>query len=195
MIRRLIPLLLLASIAACAQPTAPRNTVSICDDSGCSERPRNSATFDPVRDDNPQETRRLAALADIALKDPRAAYDLALRYFRGDGVRRDSYQAIKWMREAGERGVPEAHLALGRFYLMGVEEMGSDPAEAEKWLSLAVARGDKEAEKLLAEARAAKKTDQEFYQWREARRNNWYNQWSTGYRYHWYWGNAGWYYR
>ena len=192
---RLISTLLLASLTACAQTTAPSSTVRICDDSGCSDRPRSSATFDPTHDANPEETKRLAALANIASKDPRAAYDLALRYFRGDGVKRDSYQAIKWMREAGDRGVPEAHLALGRFYLMGVEEMGADPAEAEKWLSLAAARGDKEAEKLLAEARTAKKTEQELYQWREMHRKNWYGWWTSGYPYHWYWGHAGWYYR
>jgi len=192
---RLISSLLLASLAACAQTTEPSSTVRICDDTGCSDRARSSATFDPTRDDNPEETRRLAALANIASKDPRAAYDLALRYFRGDGVKRDSYMAIKWMREAGDRGVPEAHLALGRFYLMGVEEMGSDPAEAEKWLSLAAARGDKEAEKLLAEARTAKKTEQELYQWREMHRKNWYGWWVSGYPYHWYWGTAGWYHR
>jgi TPR repeat protein len=99
------------------------------------------------------------------------------------------------MREAGDRGVPEAQLALGRFYLSGVEEMGADPAEAEKWLSLAAARGDKEAEKLLAEASSAKKTEQERYQWRQFHRQHWLGWWATGYPYHWYWSTAGWYYR
>jgi TPR repeat protein len=85
-------------------------------------------------------------------KDPRAAYDLGLRYFRGDGVRQDSYQALKWMRDAAERGYLKAQTAVGRLYLMGLEEMGSDPAEAEKWLSIAAGRGDKEAKTLLAQA-------------------------------------------
>lgn len=189
--------LLLASmlVAGAANAQSSGKTIRICDDTGCSDRPRSSATFDPTRDDNPEETRRLAALAEIARKDPRAAYDLGLRYFRGDGVKRDSYQAIQWMRQAGDLGVPEAQLALGRFYLMGVEEMGSDPAEAEKWLSRATGRGDKEAEKLLTEARTAKKTEQELYQWRETNRKNWYGWWHTGYAYHWYWGPVGWYYR
>ncbi|MBB1074601.1 sel1 repeat family protein [Rhodoferax sp. 4810] len=191
--RLLLSMLLLVAGAASAQ--TGEKTIRICDDTGCSDRPRSSATFDPSHDDNPEQTRRLAALADVAQKDPRAAYDLALRYFRGDGVPRDSYLAIKWMREAGDRGVPQAYLALGRFYLMGVEEMGADPAEAENWLSLAAARGDKEAKKLLAEARTAKKTEQELYQWRETYRKNWYGWWSSGYAYHWYWGPAGWYYR
>ena len=189
------PLLLALLLLTGAASAQTSDTIRICDTSGCSDRPRNSATFDPSHDDNPEETRRLSALADIARKDPRAAYDLALRHYRGDGVKRDSYQAIRWMREAGDRGVPEAQLALGRFYLSGVEEMGADPAEAEKWLSLAAARGDKEAEKLLAEASSAKKTEQERYQWRQFHRQHWLGWWATGYPYHWYWSTAGWYYR
>lgn len=188
----LIAVLLVAG-AVTAQTTEP--TIRICDDTGCSDRPRSSATFDLARDDNPEESRRLAALAEVASKDPRAAYDLALRYFRGDGVRRDSYQALQWMREAGERGVPQAWLALGRLYLMGLEEMGSDPAEAEKWLSVAAARGNKEAQKLLAEARTAQKSEQDLYQWRETNRKSWQGWWSTGYTYHWFWAPDGWYYR
>ena len=50
---------------------------------------------------------KLLALEAMAAKDPRAAYDLGLRFFRGDGVKKDSYLAIKWMRDAGERGGDE----------------------------------------------------------------------------------------
>ena len=78
--------------------------VRICDDKGCSDRPRNSATFDATRDENPEQTRRIAALTALANKDPRAAYDLGLRYFRGDGVPQNSYQALQWMRSSLSRG-------------------------------------------------------------------------------------------
>lgn len=186
----LISGLLLASGLACAQ--SGEKTIRICDDSGCSDRPRNSATFDPTRDDNPEETKRVAALEDIARKDPRAAYDLGLRYFRGDGVRQDSYLAIKWMRDAGERGVLPAQAALGRFYLAGLQEMGSDPAEAERWLSIAADRGDQESAKLLPEARKAKQDEQAAYRWREAHRKYWHGWWYSGYPYYWSWGPVGW---
>ncbi|RCW66792.1 Sel1 repeat-containing protein [Pseudorhodoferax soli] len=170
--------------------------VRICDDKGCSDRPRNSASFDATRDTNPEQTRRIAALSELGNKDPRAAYDLGLRYFRGDGVPQNSYQALQWMRSAGERGHPQAQLALGRFYLMGLEEMGSDPAEAEKWLSLAAGRGNKEATKLLAEASAAKKKNQADYKaWVDLNRTAWYGYWQTGYTYYWDWRPTGWYYR
>ena len=197
---RCLVVLLVWALAACAQTpvAAPDQTalIRICDDQGCSDRPRNSATFDATRDDNPEETRRLAALTTLAEKDPRAAYDLGLRFFRGDGVTQNSYQAIQWMRRAGERGDLKAQAALGRFYLMGLEEMGSDPQEAEKWLALAAVRGDKESARLLGEASAAKKRNQAEYQaWVNLRRNAWYGYWYSGYPYYWAWRPTGWYYR
>lgn len=192
--------LLSLALVACAQtpPAAPdpQAMIRICDNTGCSDRPRSSATFNPNRDDNPEETRRVTALTELANKDPRAAYDLGLRYFRGDGVRQNSYQALQWMRSAGERGHPQAQMALGRFYLTGLEEMGSDPQEAEKWLSMAAGRGDKEARQLLAEATAAKKKNQaEYADWVRLRREASYRYWHSGYSYYWTWGPSGWYYR
>ena len=189
--RLLLPLLL-ASSAVFAQDAVP--TVRICDSSGCSDRPRDSATFQPEATD-PVAEQRLLQLTEVARDDPRAAYDLGLRYFRGDGVRQDSYQALKWMRDAGERGVVPAQLALGRFYLMGLEEMGPDPAEAETWLSMAAAKGNKEARRLLPQAQAAKKDENSAYEWREANRKNWYGGWYGTYSYYWYWGPNGWKYR
>jgi len=144
---------------------------------------------------DPVAEQRLLQLTEVARDDPRAAYDLGLRYFRGDGVRQDSYQALKWMRDAGERGVVPAQLALGRFYLMGLEEMGPDPAEAETWLSMAAAKGNKEARRLLPQAQAAKKDEKSAYEWREANRKNWYGGWYGTYSYYWYWGPNGWKYR
>ena len=191
--RRLLCALLILS-ASWVNAQTSEATIRICDDSGCSERPRSSASFDPALDQNPEETQRLAAMAAVARNDPRAAYDLALRYFRGDGIQRDSHQAIRWMREAGERGVPDAQLALGRFYLMGVEEMGADPVEAVKWLSLAAPRLP-EAAKLLADAQNAMKSEQDLYAWRESQRKNWLIGWHRGYPYHGYWHQGGWHAR
>lgn len=183
---------LLWCFASLAGAQSGEKTIRICDDSGCSDRPRSSATFDPSRDDNPAETQRVAALEDLARKDPRAAYDLGLRFFRGDGVRQDGYLALKWMREAGDRGVLPAQAALGRFYLAGLQEMGSDPAEAERWLTMAADRGDQESAKLLPEARKAKQDEQALYRWREAHRKYWHGWWATGYPYYWHWANVGW---
>lgn len=201
MIRRLLPFAAL-TLVACAQttPTAPEPDqpamIRICDDRGCSERPRNSASFDATRDENPEQTRRIAALTKLGEKDPRAAYDLGLRYFRGDGVPQNSYQAVQWMRSAGDRGHAQAQMALGRLYLTGLQEMGSDPAEAERWLSMAAGRGDKEASKLLAEASTARRKSQdEYQQWATTKRELSYGYWYRTYPYYWTWGPSGWSYR
>lgn len=194
--RRISALLLAFAAASCGtQAGEPARTVRICDASGCSEQPREASSFNPSRDDNPEEARRLAALTQVARGDARAAFDLGLRYFRGDGVRRDSYHALMWTRDAAERGHVPAQLALGRLYLSGLEEMGADPLEAEKWLSLAASRGDKEAARLLTDAKTASRSEQALYQWREQQRKNAMNWWASGYGYHWVWGPAGWIYR
>lgn len=184
--------LMLVSGAAFAQ-----DTIRICDASGCSDRPRSTANFEAelAAQADPVADAKVAALEAMAEKDPRAAYDLGLRYFRGDGVRKDGYLAIKWMRDAGERGDFKAAQALGRFYLFGLEEMGSDPAEAERWLMMAADKGDKEAKKLLSQARKAKEQAQSDYQWRETvRKNGWLVGWYSGYAYRTYWRAGRWYY-
>ena len=144
---------------------------------------------------NPAADARIASLEAMAAKDPRAAYDLGLRYFRGDGVRKDSYQAIKWMRDAGERGDFKAAQALGRFYLVGLEEMGADPGEAERWLMMAADKGDKEAKKMLVQARKAKTDAQSDFKWRDdVRKNGWFGGWYSGYAYRSYWRDGRWLY-
>lgn len=186
-------LLTIALVAGIAQAQTAGDTVRICDASGCAEQARSASTFNPSA--NPEADRRLAALVAMAEQDPRAAFDLGLRYFRGDGVLQNTHQALEWMRRAGERGNLRAQSALGRFYLAGMEEMGSDPAEAERWLTLAAGRGDKEAGKLLIEAAAARKSAREAYLVREDRRKNWVAGWYTVYPYQLTWRPSGWYHR
>ncbi|PKO77880.1 MAG: hypothetical protein CVU21_05565 [Betaproteobacteria bacterium HGW-Betaproteobacteria-15] len=189
------------SLAGCAtqkqtpeEQIAPRqDTVRICDSSGCSDRSRDSATFQGTPVD-PEAERRLQALTNLAENNPKAAYDLGLRLLRGDGVERNSYQAMEWMRKAGDGGHTEAQFALGRLYLMGFEEMGSDPQEAEAWLTRAAANGHKGARALLPDAQAARKDEQAAYRVREAHRKSWVG-WYRSYPYYWVWGSRGWYLR
>ncbi|WGS45092.1 SEL1-like repeat protein [Burkholderia sp. JSH-S8] len=195
MYRRLFASGLLSMLlVACAQDPAANNMVRICDETGCSDRPKDQVSYQKNDDDGDREDPRIAALKQTAKTQPKAAYDLGLRYFRGDGVRQDSYQALKWMREAAERGDLRAQKALGVFYLFGLEEMGSDAREAEKWLSIAAARGDKESKKLLEQARADKKADEEDYKWRTQWRDVYYGYWYSGYPYYGVWQQTSWYY-
>ncbi|ENO77202.1 MAG TPA: sel1 repeat family protein [Thauera sp.] len=180
-------------LASCAQPPQ-RETVTICDGGGCREQGRDVVTQE-TRTFNEADDGRAAALEAIAEQDPRAAYDLGLRYFRGDGVRQDSYKALTWMRSAAERGHLEAQKALGRFYLTGLEEMGPDPREAEKWLSITAGRGDAEARTLLAEASAARKSEEAEWKWRQRWRGVFYDYWYRRYTYLGYWRDGYWYYR
>lgn len=198
---RLVPLAFaaMAALTGCASQSAadqlaPRSqTVRLCQGNTCAEQDRRVATFQTAPVDAEAE-RRMQALADVAARNPNAAYDLGLRLLRGDGVERNSYQALEWLRKAGDNGHAEAQLALGRLYLMGFEEMGPDPAEAEAWLTRAAAKGSKEARDLIPQAQAAKRDEQAAYQVRDAYRKQWF-AWYTTYPYYWVWGPSGWYQR
>lgn len=189
-----IPIALLGIIACVEKKIEPvSNTIRICDEQGCADRPKDYASFDPNSALPAEDTAKIKALEELAAKDPAAAYDLSLRYFRGDGVRQNTYQSIKWMRDAGERGYFDAQKALGRLYLTGLGEMGADPGEAEKWLSITASQGDKEAELLLQEATAARQSQQAEYEYYRKWRPLIYNYWYSGYPYHWYWNGLRWY--
>ncbi len=144
--------------------TAPRpEAIELCDSAGCRVVPAGTALYDPataVPDPDPQGI--LPGLVAEAERDPRAAADLAMRFMRGDGIRQDSYQAVRWMRDAAERGNLRAQGALGRLYLTGLEEAGPDYNEAAKWLSIAAAQGDREAAELVELAEAERAEEQAF---------------------------------
>ena len=177
----------------CAQNPSQQETTQVCDSTDCIDRPIDDSSDNPDTAGSSNDSEgQIHGLEDLARQDPRAAYDLGLKYFRGDGVRQDSYLALQWMREAAERGNLGAQKAIGRMYLTGLEEMGPDPREAEKWLKITVARGDKEAAKLLKEAQTARKDEQQYFLWRNQWRTVFYNAWSTGYRYHWHWRSGRW---
>lgn len=193
--RLLFWLVLGAVLPACVQPP-PSETMRVCNSDGCSYRPSDAASYDPsAAVPNGDSERRIVALEELARQDPRAAYDLGLRFFRGDGVPRDSYRALQWMREAAERGDLNAQLALGQLYLTGLEELGSDPREAEKWLSIAAGRGNEEAQKLLAEAREARKTEDAYFRWHNRWQPLFYRYWFHDYRYKYHWRKDSWHYK
>lgn len=176
-----------------AEQLSRTETVRVCTGSQCVDQHRSTVTAQTPASD-PEAERRLEALTRLAEQNPKAAYDLALRFLRGDGMERNSYQAIEWLRKAGDQGLVEAQFALGRIYLVGFEEMGADPAEAEAWLSRAAAKKHKEALRLLPQAQAAKKQEHAQYQVRETDRKSW-GVWYTTAPYYWHWSGASWYLR
>jgi len=181
-------------MAGCVQTSPQKDTIRIHDSSGYSVKPKSSQSYDPlaaVPDRDPDGT--IAMLEEVAREDPRAAYDLSLRLFRGDGVRKDSYKALQWMRDAAERGNVNAAKALGGLYLTGLEEMGADYREAEIWLTIAANAGDKEAQEMLAEAARLRKNEDDFYRWKTELRPTYYGYWYRGYPYYYKYRKGGWY--
>nr|MBO2510065.1 sel1 repeat family protein [Gammaproteobacteria bacterium] len=174
--------------------SSSKQTARFCDTSGCSERPLTTASADYLRQLPASKSEQILQLEQAAASNPKAAYDLGLRYYRGDGVARNGYQALQWMRKAGDGGLLEAQKALGGFYLSGLEETGSDPQEAEKWLSLAAAQGDRESAELLEQAAEAKRTEVEDYRWRQHWRQYFRGYWYRGYPYLGHWAHGHWYY-
>lgn len=191
------PLVTFVLLGCAAQPPAEQiarpEVVRICQGNVCAEQHHSTATFQDAPVDAEAE-RRMQALAQLAERDPKAAYDMGMRLLRGDGVERNSYQAIEWLRKSGDGGHLPAQVALGRMYLTGVEEMGADPAEAESWLSHAAASGDKESQRLLKEAQAAKQDEQRLYQVRDTNRKSG-RGWYYSVPYYWAWRPSGWYLR
>ena len=180
-------------LAACGQ--APKkDTAMFCNPSGCEEKSIKRTDMDSAELKQIETNPNMAELEALAESKPEAAYDLALKYFRGDGVPQDSYKSIKWMRHAGERGQLQAQKALGLLYLTGLEEMGADPAEAEKWLKIAASRGDKESEALIPQATNAKLAEQQRWKDEQYWRKYAYRYWYYDYAYFGYWRNGRWWY-
>lgn len=149
-----------------------------CDDRGCADRPENQASYALRNSGADQGKPRLAALKARAKTEPKAAYDLGPRYFRGDGVRRDSDRARRPSAATCRRG--------GRSAVLPVRpraEMGSDAREADKWLSIVAGRGENESEERFEQARADKRAHEEDDKRRTQWRDVYDGYWHSGYPY------------
>ena len=194
--RRVVLAFLVVSAVGCTDAPS-KNTVTVCTGDNCVEQSKSVATYDPATamgDPSPEQQARIAVLENLAKDNPSAAYDLGLRYYRGDGVPQNSYKALEWMRVAAENGDVPAQAALGRLYFTGLEEMGSDLQESEKWVSSAAAGGDVESKELLPQVQAALKDDRAYYGQVEKWRYTTQAYWSRGWGYRWYWNPARRYY-
>ena len=83
-----------------------------------------------------------------------AQYLVALAYEEGRLVTRDHAAAASWMLESAEQEYVPAQGGMGRLYIAGVKD--NEPiahrADAEKWLRLAAAQGDADAQFWLGTA-------------------------------------------
>lgn len=77
-----------------------------------------------------------------------AQYDLAYRYFYGDGVERRSSQSFTWVEKAAQQWHKEAQYLLGELLLFG-DGCEADIPAAVKWFNLAAEQGNPTAYKGL----------------------------------------------
>ena len=95
-----------------------------------------------LRGDYSKTVKELEGLASLG--DPRAQYDLALLYDKGEGVAQSDAEALRWYTRAAEQGDARAQYNLGLMYMNG---QGTSPnlVLAYYWVSLSVAQGDQKA--------------------------------------------------
>jgi hypothetical protein len=72
--------------------------------------------------------------------DAKAQRELAIRYFRGDGVPKDATLAAAWLLKAAEQGDPESQTLLAAMYSLG-EGVPEDAAKAVEWYRKAAEQG------------------------------------------------------
>ena len=79
--------------------------------------------------------------------DAVAQFNLALMYYRGQGVRQDDKTALRWFRLAAEQGHAEAQLVLGAMYYGGYG-VSQDYITAHMWANIAAVNGSEMAPEL-----------------------------------------------
>jgi TPR repeat protein len=94
-----------------------------------------------------QDPRELVKWYRIAAEqgDADAQINLALMYYKGQGVAQNYSEAVKWFRLAAEKGLEYAQLNLGLMYAQG-QGVSQDYEEAVKWYRLAAEKGDADAQ-------------------------------------------------
>lgn len=148
-----------ALVTACAPPPirtpgAFGPVVEVCEQGRpCELRPTAGGTFNPAAPlpgDGPPDTpqvERLRAVADSG--DPVAQYRLGLAIYRRQAAG-TLYDALQMLRRSADGGHVPAQKAVGRLYMTGLDTMGQDLNEAQRWLSLAAPR-DAEARRWLVQ--------------------------------------------
>ena len=96
------------------------------------------------------EIMSVSELSDRAAKgNDHAQFYLAKRLQKGEGVAKNTQQALKWYTSAAQQGVAPAQLNLAIMYLRG-EGVQPNVQQARIWLEKAAMRGDNRASYTLA---------------------------------------------
>jgi TPR repeat protein len=97
----------------------------------------------------PQAFKHLTRAADLNNSD--AQYNLALMYYRGDGVKQDIYKSAALLERAAKQGQKKAIANVGRIYMQLLQF-----DKAQYWLKINAQNGDEGAKLLLDEIDKAK---------------------------------------
>jgi TPR repeat protein len=90
-----------------------------------------------------------ASVLEVAKKnDPDAQLCLALMYFEGLGVARDTEEALQWLRKSADQNYAPALVNLGAAFALG-EGVARDDVEAAKWFRLAADQNNTVAQTYL----------------------------------------------
>lgn len=131
---------------------------------GCDVRPTASSTFDPAAPqmgDPAPDTERVRGLRAAAeAGDATAQYRLGLQIYRGQAAG-SLFDALGMLRRAGQGGSVAAQKAAGRLYMTGLDTMGQDLQEAQRWLSMAAPQ-DAEARRWLAQVERGLAADRSY---------------------------------
>jgi len=76
-------------------------------------------------------------------------------YHEGEGVPKDTKEAVKWYRKAAKQGHVYAQAKFGLMYYEG-EGVPQDDVKAHKWLNLAAAQGQQDAGILTRKSRTTR---------------------------------------
>ncbi len=161
----------------------------MCTGNSCVDQHRNTVTRQEAPAD-PEAERRLAALEQLGEKTPRRPMTWVFACCVETAWCAIATKPLNGCARLVTRDLVEAQFAVGRIYLMGFEEMGADPAEAEAWLTRAAAQGHKEALRLLPQAQAAKTNEHANYQVREADASRGAHWAHSAAPYYWHWRDS-----
>jgi len=82
---------------------------------------------------------------EALIERAKAQYELGMRFFDGNGVRKSEKEAMKWWRRAAEKGNADAQYMLGYLYEYGYGDM----RKAEKWFRKSAKNGNIRAKDAL----------------------------------------------
>ncbi|BBE91471.1 tetratricopeptide repeat protein [Haemophilus influenzae] len=72
----------------------------------------------------------------------KAQFNLGVMYAKGQGVKQDDFEAVKWFRKAAEQGDADAQAILGFLYLLGERGVQVNKSLAKEWFGKACDNGN-----------------------------------------------------